>query len=226
MAGSTISTGIRNRMLNSRVPFAIAEPQPGLLAIATCNGLLRFDTRTERLDTLLSIPGTCIRALWQYKGYLFIGTYGKGIFLWKNGMIRPIPADKNNYLRYAHCFMPDRRGFCWISTNKGLFKADPDDMINAFEKNTPEIHYHYYGRNDGMDITELNGGCTPCALQLNDSTLSFPSMDGLVRVDPLALDARIPEGKIYIDDCLLADGEKFEPPFAGDPPTAFQYSGN
>jgi hypothetical protein len=162
------------------------ELQPGVIAIATCSGLLRFDTQTKRLDTVLSIPGICVRALWKYKGYLFIGTYGKGIYLWKNGLLKPIPVDKNNYLLYAHCFMADKPGFCWISSNRGLFRARPEDMINAFEKGTPAIYYHYYGKNDGMDITELNGGCTPCALALNDSILSFPSMDGLVWVTLVA----------------------------------------
>jgi signal transduction histidine kinase len=191
---------------NSNVPFSMLELSPGVLAIASCNGLLRFDTRTHLLDTMMHLPGTCIRSLWKYKDYLFIGTYGKGIFIWKNGVIRPIPADKNYYLRYAHCFIPDKQGYCWISTNKGLFRAWPEDMVNAFEKNLPEVYYHYFGRNDGMNITELNGGCTPCALALNDGTLSFPSMDGLVWVNaagPVAL----PEGSIFIDD-LYADGRK------------------
>jgi signal transduction histidine kinase len=192
--------------INSNVPFSMLELSPGILVMASCNGLLRWDTRSGRLDTMLHLPGTCIRALWKYGDYLFIGTYGKGIFIWKNGVIRPIPADKNNYLLYAHCFIQDKQGFCWISTNKGLFRARPEDMVNAFEKNLPELYYHYYGRNDGMDITELNGGCTPCALALENGTVSFPSMDGLVWVDPAGTVTRLPEGDIFIDD-LFVDGK-------------------
>lgn len=198
--------------INSHAPFAMLELEPGLLAIASCSGLFRFDTRSGRLDTMLYIPGICIRALWKYKDWLFIGTYGKGIFLWKKdgthtgGILRPIPPDKNNYLLYAHCFIPDRKGFCWISTNKGLFRAMPEDMVNAFEKNIPQVYYQYFGRNDGMDITELNGGCTPCALSLNDSTLSFPSMDGLIRIDPAAAAEPVEGANIYIDKAY-ADGE-------------------
>jgi len=191
----------------NNVPFAMQELEPGKLAIACCNGLLRFDTRTAVLDTLLHFPGVCIRGLWKYKDYLFIGTYGKGIYIWKNGILRSIPTDKNNYLQYAHCFIPDKEGFCWISTNKGLFRARPGDMTNAFEKNLPEVYYHYYGRNDGLDITELNGGCTPCALALNDSTLSFPTMDGLVAVDPTKAGIQFPIGDIYVDN-LYADDKK------------------
>ncbi|HMH21660.1 MAG TPA: ATP-binding protein [Puia sp.] len=193
--------------INSNVPFSMLELSPGILVMASCNGLLRWDTRINKLDTVLHLPGTCIRALWKYKDYLFIGTYGKGIYIWKNGVIRSIPTDKNNYLQYAHCFIQDKQGFCWISTNKGLFRTRPEDMVDAFEKNLPQIYYHYYGKNDGMEITELNGGCTPCALALNDSTISFPSMDGLVWVNPAGTVTLLPEGNIYIDE-LYADGKK------------------
>jgi signal transduction histidine kinase len=44
-------------------------------------------------------------------------------------------------------------------------------------------------------------------LALNDSTLSFPSMDGLVWVNPERPVTRLPEGNIYIDE-LYADGRK------------------
>ncbi len=185
--------------VNSNAPFSMLEMSPGQLAIASCNGLLRYNTVTYTIYTLLYIPGICVRALWKYKGFLFIGTYGRGIFLYKDGKIRPVPVDKNGYLLYAHCFIADKLGFCWISTNKGLFRARPEDMMAAFDSNITSVYYHYYGRRDGMDITELNGGCTPCALQLNDSILSFPTMDGLVWVDPAQPVSRLPDGQVYID---------------------------
>ena len=184
---------------SSNVPFAIKELVPGQLAIATCEGLFRFDIASHKLDTLLRIPGICVRALWKYNGYLFIGTYGRGIWLYKDGKIRPIPLDKRGYLHYAHCFIPDTLGYCWISTNRGLFRARPGEITEAFENPAHSIAYHYYGREDGMDMTELNGGCTPCALQLNDTTLSFPSMDGLVWVNPTRPIPSLPEGSVYID---------------------------
>ncbi len=188
---------------NSNVPFAMQELSPGNIAIATCEGLFRFNIVDHRLDTLLRLPGICVRALWKYYGYLFIGTYGRGIWLYKEGKIRPIPLDKRGYLEYAHCFVPDRLGYCWISTNHGLFRTRPQEMTAAFEEGTHHIAYHYYGREDGMDMTELNGGCTPCALALNDTILSFPTMDGLVWVNPARPIPTLPEGAVYIDGFIV-----------------------
>jgi len=186
-------------------PYNMAEVSPGVFVIAFCSHLIRFNVAANAVDTIMTDPNSCFRALWKYKDYLFIGTYGKGYYVYRNGIIKSMPLDKNNFLAYTHCFMPDQHGYCWISTNRGLFKVLVADIINAYEHNETKIYYHYIGRNDGMDITEMNGGCTPCALQMKNGILSFPTMDGLLWVNPENAIAVLPEGNIFIDE-IAADG--------------------
>ena len=192
------------------MPYAMIEIQPGIMAVATCNALLQFNIETGKLDTLFSIQNTCIRSLWKFRDYLFFGTYGKGYYMFKDGVIKAMPLDQNNYLAYLHCFMPDDNGYCWMSTNRGLFKARIADMIDAFEHNNPQVYYHYYGKKDGMDITEMNGGCTPCAIELKNKTISFPTMDGLLWVNPQYALTTLPEGLLYIDR-IVADNKNINP---------------
>ena len=187
--------------------FDITEISPGNLAIATCGGLLRFNTATAKLDTIFSKANICVRSIWKYKDYVFFGSYGSVFYIYKNGKVRSMPLDKNKYLLYTHCFVPDDNGYCWISTNRGLFKSSLSELINAFENNIPSVYYHYFGKKDGMDMTELNGGCTPCALRLRNKTISFPTMDGLLWVDPEKALPILPEGEIFIDE-LLVDNNK------------------
>jgi signal transduction histidine kinase len=193
--------------LKGIITFDIQETNPGILAIATCGGLFRFTTATNRFDTIFSGENICVRSIWKYKEYVFFGTYGSGFYISKNGRIKAMPMDKNKYLLYTHCFIPDEEGYCWISTNRGLFKASLDEMINAFENNSTSVYYHYFGKKDGMEMTELNGGCTPCALQLKNKTLSFPSMDGLLLVNPKKAVPILPEGDIFIDE-IQVDNKK------------------
>lgn len=186
------------------IPFDLVEITPGKLALATCYGLLRLDLSNARLDTLFKTNGACIRTIKNINGYTFLGTYGSGIYIYKNGRVKPIPLDKNKYLSYTHCFVPDEQGFCWMSTNRGLFKASLTDMIYAFDHDVPQLYYEYYGRNDGMDITEMNGGCLPCALVLRNKNISFPTMDGLLWVNPKT-EKPLPEGNIFIDRITVDD---------------------
>jgi signal transduction histidine kinase len=194
------------------ITFGMKEINPGILAIATCTGLLRFNITTSVFDTIFSKENICVRSFWQYKDYLFIGTYGSGFYISKNGRVKSMPLDKNKYLLYTHCFMPDDSGYCWISTNRGLFKSSLSELIKVFDNNTASVYYHYFGKKDGMQMTELNGGCAPCALRLKNNTLSFPTMDGLLWVDPEKAIPVLPEGGIFIDDVLI-DNEIKSPVF-------------
>lgn len=185
--------------------FQAIELEPAKLAIATCEGLFRYDIQANRMDTLFAENNTCIRSLWKYGEYLFFGSYGSGYFIMKQQQVRRMPLDKNKYLRYTHCFAPDNEGFVFMSTNRGLFKANLQQMLRAFEDSNANVYYYYLGQNDGMETTELNGGCTPCALQLHNNIISFPTMDGLLWVDPRATHPNLSRGEIFLDE-VVADG--------------------
>ena len=191
----------------NKIIYDMQELNKGELIIASCIGLLKYTVAENRLDTIFTNNDYCVRALWKYKGYLFFGTYGKGFYILKNNLVKPLPLDKNKYLAYAHCFIPDGLGYCYISTNRGLFKASIQEMIDAWEQDNATVYYHYFGKNDGMENTEMNGGCKPCAIQLKNKTLSFPTMDGLLWVDPEKSDVVLPEGDIYLDEYIV-DGRK------------------
>jgi hypothetical protein len=109
--------------------YSIEEIEPGVVLLATCSGILKFNTYNNKFDTLLRSVGSCIRSTWKYKDYIFFGSYGKGFFIWKNGVLKPMPLDKKKYLSYSHCFIPDDDGFLWISTNRGLFKVKIDELV-------------------------------------------------------------------------------------------------
>jgi signal transduction histidine kinase len=194
---------------NWSTPYAMAELSRGVFAVSNCQ-LYRCNTLTGIADTLLDLADNCVRALWKYKDYLFIGTYGKGYFIYRNGKMKAMPLDKNNFLLYVHGFIADKYGYCWMSTNRGLFKSSLADLLNAFEHNGDRIYYHYLGRNDGMDITEMNGSFAPPVLQMQDQTISFPTMDGLLWVNPEKAVPVLPGGNIYIDG-IQADNKKIDP---------------
>lgn len=187
--------------------YDFREISPGILAVAGCSGLLRFNTGTRKLDTIFSRPNACFGSIWKYKDYIFWGSYGYGYYVYRNGVIKEMPVDKNEYLLYCHCFVLDNYGFCWISTNRGLFKVDLDEILAHFDNDKSPVYYHYFGKKDGIEMTELNGGCTPCALTLKNNTISFPTMDGLLWVNPATANPLLPSGDIYIDEVLIDNKE-------------------
>lgn len=190
-------------------PADMIETAPGEFIIAMHTGLLKYNLSSNKIDTIVFAEEFNARTLFRHKDYLFIGTYGKGFFVWKNGKLKAMPVDKSKYLLYTHCFIPDTKGYCWISTNRGLFIARLDEMAGYFDGKQPQIYYHYYGRNNGMEITEMNGGCLPCALTLKNGTISFPTMDGLLWVQPEKAYPVLPNQEIYLDN-FTADNRNIE----------------
>jgi len=187
----------------SNMIFQSVEIKPGVIVFASCSGLFRYNANSNRLDTLFTKLNYCVRSIWSYKDYIFFGTYGAGFYAYKDGKVKQMPLDKNKYLLYTHCFVPDNFGFCFLSTNRGLFKAHVQQLIHAFEVDNAPVYYFYFGKNDGMEMTELNGGCTPCALTLKNNIISFPTMDGLLWVDPEKANTIMPGGSIFIDEILI-----------------------
>ena len=133
----SIYTSILEITYNSTI-YKVEEIEPGIVLLATCSGILKFNINNNKIDTVLRSVGSCIRSTWKYKDYIFFGTYGKGFLIWKNGILKSMPLDKRKYLLYSHCFIPDDDGYCWISTNRGLFKVKIDELINAYEKNSSD----------------------------------------------------------------------------------------
>lgn len=187
-------------------PDEAFEWKPGTLAIAGGKLLLFRPDKPDALDTL-HIPGltTKVRSLMKYGDYLFIGTYGQGFYIFKDGVLKKMPTDKNKYLSYTHCFIQDDNGFIWISTNHGLFKASLSTLLTAFEQDLDEIFYQYFGKDDGIFSTEFNGGCQPCALRMSSGLFSFPTMNGMAVFDPLQQHAPVPKGEITIDEVWVND---------------------
>lgn len=202
------------------IHFMMIETEPGVLAIANCNALLQYNIASGKMDTLSSPGNYCVRSIWKYKDYLFFGTYGNGFFVSKNGKVKKMPPDKNGHLLFTHCFIDDGNGYCWISTNRGLFKVSIAELINAYETDAKQVYYHYFGRNDGMEMTEMNGGCAPCAIRMKNSTISFPTMEGLLWVNPESATPVLPVGEIFIDEIVVDGKRKDLAIFEAEPLTA------
>ena len=192
-------------------PYDVAYFKPGVVLIGCSKGLVKYDLYTKKEEFILKTGEELpVRTIKKIGKYYFIGTYGNGIFIYDGKKIKSLPLDKEKNLHYAHCFVPDNKGFCWISSNKGLYLASVKDMTNAFENDSiSRIFYYHFGKEEGMSNIELNGGCVPCAVTLNNGTFSFPGMQGPVWVKPSNVKLTLPIGEIFIDQ-VTADKNNYD----------------
>lgn len=175
-----------------------------MLWTGTEKGLYRIHLPSRRIDTIPGLENLYIRSLYiPVSGEIWITTYTSGIFLYRNGRLTNLPLDARKYMATSHCIVADGKGFLWVTTNKGLFQLSYKDAI-AYEKGEREdLFYLYYGKDQGFNTNEFNGGCEPCAVKLPNGDISLPSLDGLVYFSPGAIRQDLPDKQIFIDAAEL-----------------------
>lgn len=190
----------------------MAEDATGGLWIGTDgNGLLRWKdgqftrfTREQGLGSdfvwwLLPEPG----------GALWIGTYGGGLTRLKDGRAATCTT-RHGLVDDVICrIADDDRGNYWFSSNQGIFRASKQEL-NAFADGARDrIQCVAYDRSDGLPTLECEGGSQSAGCRARDGRLWFPTIRGLVVVNPADVSTNTIPPPVYIDQ-LVVDGKAFE----------------
>lgn len=179
---------------------SLQEDKKGYMWIGTDAGLYKMNLQNGAIDIIKGLEQSYIRCLYIPNAEeTWITTYGNGFFLYSGDKLVHFPNDRNGYLKTAHCIVEDKRGYYWIPTNKGLFQALKQDLLNYAQGKQQQIFYLYHTREEGFLTNEFNGGCQPCAAKLGNGYIALPSLNGVVTFGPDSLKITLPDNKIFID---------------------------
>jgi signal transduction histidine kinase len=167
------------------IVYDIKIEKAGVLLVATSDGMYKFNIKKNTFKLLYRDKAKVnFRSIFKMDDYFLFGTYSGGVYIYKQDAIKKIPLDPNNYLKFAHCFIEDSAHNIWASTNKGLFRSPKQSVKDFWNFGPGKIKYRYFGKLDGIDILEMNGGCNPCAIKLPNGDFSIPGIDGLIQFNP------------------------------------------
>jgi signal transduction histidine kinase len=188
------------------IVYSLHKINESEILAATTDGLYKYNLKLNTFKLFYRDKDhSNFRAIYNLNGYYLIGTYGSGVYMYYKDSIKKVPLDQNKYLNYSHCFIQDKKGNVWASTNKGLFMSPVQSLIDFWHKGPGNIKFKYFGKADGIDELELNGGCNPCAIKMKNGNLSFPGIDGLIQFNPDSISEVILQPRVYLDK-LLVDG--------------------
>ncbi len=189
------------------IVYSLMKVNQTEILAATTDGLYKYDLLKNTFKLFYRDQSNAnFRTIASIGNYYLIGTYGGGVYMYKDGVIKKLPLDQNKYLNYAHCFIVDKKNRVWASSNKGLFMSPVQSLIDFWERGPGNIKFRYFGKPDGIDQLEFNGGCTPCAIQLKNGDFSFPGIDGLIQYNPDSINNNIIQPTVYFDK-LMVDGK-------------------
>ncbi len=183
--------------LSHAAVFALMQARDGALWIGTGGGgLNRFkDGQWTTYSTKTGLSHNVIYSLYEDRdGAIWIGTSGGGINRLKDGKIKAITTSEGLFNDVAYCILEDNAGFLWASCNKGIFRVRMSELNNVADGKLARVSCESFGSGDGMVGSECNGGSQPAGWKSHDGRLWFPTVKGVVVVDPgkIVINSRAP----------------------------------
>jgi ligand-binding sensor domain-containing protein/signal transduction histidine kinase len=188
-------------------PITAIVSDAGTLWIGTeGDGLYRLVTASSAsCEKVNGLPGGWIRTLYlDTHGTLWIGTDGDGLSRLQDGSIATFTMRDGLPDNTISQILEDDNGNLWLGGNRGIIRVKKRDLDDLTAHKIPAIYPQIYGRSDGMLSEECVSGFFPAGLRTKTGLLWFPTLKGVVVVDPHNV-VRSPAPAVVLEQ-ILVDG--------------------
>ncbi|MCI0488143.1 MAG: histidine kinase [Blastocatellia bacterium] len=191
--------------LQSEEIRALLEDREGDLWIGTYGGLARFHKgRFTSYTETDGLSSNRIRSLYEDgEGTLWIGTYDGGLNRFKDGRFTRYTTEEGMSSNGVFQILEDDAGNFWMSGNQGIQRVSRQQLNDFAEGKIAALTSVSYGVADGMRVAECNGGRQPAGIVARDGRLWFPTVEGVVVVDPKGISFNPLPPPVLIENVLI-----------------------
>lgn len=200
----TVENGLSNNFV-----LSIAEDKKNRLWVGTNKGLNRLENNKIRTYTRADgLSGDVINDIYPGPGnILWLGTNGGGLnrFNYKKGTFTHYTRKSGLLSNVIYRIIEDDNGDLWMSSNKGIFTVSLRELNFMAAGNRSYLSFKYFGEADGMKSPVCSGGFQPAGMKTTDGRLWFPTIKGIVIIDPRTINYNNVEPPVFIER-LVVDG--------------------
>jgi ligand-binding sensor domain-containing protein/signal transduction histidine kinase/CheY-like chemotaxis protein len=191
--------------------WTICEDRNGDLWFGTTGeGLVQLrDGRFRTYTPADGLTNGVIHSLMADEYGLWIGMEFGGLDLMRNGKITHLPFSDRLALSDLYHIDEDTRGNLWLSSSQGLYSVAKSQLLAAAEGRRQAVDVRRFDTMDGLRRTEFNGAGKNSGWQDRDGRLWFPTVKGLVVVDPGSLRTNPVTPAVYVNGITVM-GRLFE----------------
>ena len=164
----------------------IFQAQDGALWLGTKAGISIL--KDGKFLTYTSKDGLSNNVVFSFyqdgNGVMWIGTRDGGLNRLKNGRFTAYTTREGLFDDTIFQILEDNQSNLWMSSNKGIFRANKKELNDFAEGNVRSIASVSYGIADGMKTNECDGGVQNAGYKTRDGRLWFPTIKGVVVIDP------------------------------------------
>jgi ligand-binding sensor domain-containing protein len=169
---------------------AIAADAGGALWLATeGGGLMRW-----RAGAPAPIPAggpprnaAATTFLFDADGTMWVGTQGAGLWRLRDERWFVFTAKDGMFDDLVWRILDDGLDNLWMSSNRGIWRVSRTQLEARAEGLRATVDSVLYGEADGMPNRECNGAIDPAGWRTRDGRLWFPTVKGVVAIDPAHL---------------------------------------
>ena len=164
----------------------ITEDRQGALWVGGASGMSRYkDGKFTNYTTEHGLSNNYVRDIYEdADGTVWIATYGGGLNRFKDGRLTHITTKEGLFDNIVSRILEDDYGNLWMSCNRGIYRASRKQLNDLAEGRVKTITSVSYGVADGMKSNETNGGGQPAGWKDREGRLWFPTIKGVVMIDP------------------------------------------
>ncbi len=139
-------------------------------------------------------------------GVLWAGTAAHGLAQYENGKWQSYSTSDGLVSDSISYIIGDDAGNLWIGSNRGLMRISEKSLADANETNS--FFCRVYGRADGLPTRECSSGSQPATIRARDGQLWFPTIEGVVSIDPSRLKPNPSPPQVIIESVLVDKREQ------------------
>ncbi|WNG51517.1 response regulator [Archangium minus] len=179
----------------------MAEDSEGTLWFGSSGGLYRLSGDTfTRYTSADGLTGNRVLDLYaDPRGGLWVAS-GSGLTLLRGGRFTRFTTAQGLYEDLVLRVLEDSKGFLWMSSNRGIFRVPRRELEEVAEGLRALVRPVFFDRRDGMRSSECNGGLFPAGWRSRDGRLWFPTLRGVVAVDPDRMVVRRPPAEPRLEE--------------------------
>lgn len=185
---------------------AICEDGEGCLWVGTRGGGLSRYANGEwtTLTTKDGLSSNVIFSIYaDREANLWVCTGGGGLNRYRGGRWTAYTTKDGFFHDSPFKALEDDCGALWLSCTKGIFSVSKNHLDEFDEGRVASINCTAYDAADGMKSSECNGGFQSAGWKTGDGKLWFPTIKGVVRVDPDRITINELPPPVHIEQAII-----------------------
>ncbi len=184
---------------------ALIEDREGAIWIGTYGGVVRYQNgRFTPYTESDGLSSNRVRSLYEDRdGAIWIGTYDGGLNRFKDGRITRYTTNDGLFSNGVFQILEDDAGNLWMSSNQGIYCVRRQQLNRFADGQLTRLTSISYGIKEGMLNSECNGGRQPAGFRGRDGRLWFPTISGVVVIEPKDISFNPLPPPVLIDSALI-----------------------